>query len=341
MTMMLKFKSEARHGIAKWASVYGALAFIAASTGVSGSLLADNVKVGWTSYPADLAVIADSIDGAKNAGKEIGVDVQFALAAGAAAQANAVDNLLALGVNVIAIDPEDSKAIGPSVKKANEAGVPVIMFIGDNLGGGTTATLISSDEEAGGYNIAKWAFDKIGGEGNVALIQGAKAHQAGQLRENGFNRALKEYPNIKVVAYGEANWQMDKANTLAADMLAQNPDVKLIIALSDAMAKGVAAAVKVAGVKPAITGYNGDCETLNKVWRGEITADLYQGWRDIGARVVKTGAEIAKGTKVEPKIVMPTYVVDKPLMEKINGGSSDGVTPGLVSDVKGAVNNCK
>jgi ABC-type sugar transport system substrate-binding protein len=340
MASLSKLKTKTRQSVLSWSGVCGAVALIAAATGTAGIACAEDIKIGWTSYPADIPVIADAIDGAKNAGKEIGVKVEFALSAGAAAQANAVDNLLALGVNAIAIDPEDSKAIGPSVKKANEANVPVIMFIGDNLGGGKTDTLISSDEEAGGYTIAKWAFDKIGGAGKVALIQGAKAHQAGQLRENGFNRARKEFPKIEVVAYGEANWQMDKANTLAADMLTQNPDVKLI-ALSDAMAKGVAAAVKVAGLKPAITGYNGDCETLNKVWNGEITATLYQGWRDIGAKVVKTGAEIVKGGKVEPKIIMPTYVVDKPLMEKISGGSTEGVSAGLVSDVKRAVNNCK
>src|SRR5262245_40651633 len=126
---------------------------------------AKQITVGWTSYPADIPVIADAIDGAKTAAAQIGVDLKFALSAGAAAQANAVDNLLALGVNVIAIDPEDSKAIGPSVKKANAAKVPIVMFIGDDLGGGTTATLISSDEEAGGYRIAKWAFQRIGGSG--------------------------------------------------------------------------------------------------------------------------------------------------------------------------------
>jgi ABC-type sugar transport system substrate-binding protein len=227
------------------------------------------------------------------------------------------------------------------VEKANEAGVPVVMFIGDNLGGGETATLISSDEEAGGYSIAKWAFEHIGGEGKVALIQGAKAHQAGLLRENGFNRALKEFPNLEVAAYGEANWQTDRANTLAADMLTQHPDLKLMVTLSDAMARGASAATEVAGVNPAITGYNGDCETLNKIWDGEITATLYQGWRDIGAQVIRTSAEIAKGTQVEPKIVMPTFVVDKPLMEKIESGSSEGLTAGLVSDVKRAINNCR
>jgi ribose transport system permease protein len=307
----------------------------------TSAAVAKDIKIGWTSYPADLAVIADAIDGAKTTAKELGVNMEFALSAGAAAQANAMDNLLSVGVDVIAIDPEDSKAIGPSIKKANEAKIPVIMFIGDNLGGGSTATLISSDEEAGGYNIAKWAFTKIGGEGKVALVQGAKAHQAGLLRENGFQRALKEFPKIQLVAYGEANWMADKANALAADFLTKEPDLKLIIALSDAMAKGVASAAKVAGATPVITGYNGDCETLNKVWTGQITADLYQGWRDIGSQVVRTGVDIVNGKTVPPKIVMPTYIVDKPFMEKIGNGSTDGTTPGLVADVKRAIGGCK
>jgi ABC-type sugar transport system substrate-binding protein len=338
-TEKLEHKSQPMQSAARWLCSAAASALMLACA--TTTAVAGDITIGWTSYPADIPVIADAIDGAKNMGKATGVKVEFALSAGAAAQANAMDNLIALGVNVIAIDPEDSKAIGPSIKKANEAKIPVIMFIGDNLGGGETATLISSDEEAGGYTIAKWAFTKVGGEGKVALIQGAKAHQAGLLRENGFNRALKEFPKIKVVGYGEANWATDKANVLAADILTKDPDIKLIVALSDAMAKGTAAAAKVAGLKPAITGYNGDCEMLNKVWNGELTATLYQGWRDIGGQVVKTGVEIAKGGKVDNKIIMPTYVVDKAAMDKINGGSTDGVTAGLVADVKHAIGNCK
>ena len=212
---------------------------------------AQDVTVGWTSYPADIPVIADAIDGGKTEAEKLGVGLEFALSAGAAAQANAVDNLLALGVDVIAIDPEDSKAIGPSVKKANEAGVPVVMWIGDNLGGGETETLISSDEEEGGYVIAKWGFEKLGGEGKVALVQGAKAHQAGQLRENGFRRAMEEYPGIELVAYGEANWMRDRANVLASDMFTRDPEIQFVFALSDSMAKGVESAAKAVAPKPA------------------------------------------------------------------------------------------
>lgn len=321
-------------------TILSAASAIAILFGISFTSSAQDVTIGWTSYPADIPVIADAIDGGKNEAARLGVKLEFALSAGAAAQANAVDNLLALGVDVIAIDPEDSKAIGPSVKKANEAGVPVVMWIGDNLGGGETATLISSDEELGGYTIAKWGFERLGGNGRVALIQGAKAHQAGLLRENGFRRAMEEFPGIELVAYGEANWQRDRANVLAADMLTRDPDLAFIFALSDAMAKGVYSAAKLAGATPMITGYNGDCETLNSVWEGRITATLYQGWRDIGAQVIRTSIDVAQGKPVDKKIIMPIFVVDKEAMDQISAGTFQGATPGLSADVKRAIGGC-
>ena len=159
----------------KWAVALAAGPVLGLSQGVT----AEDVTIGWTSYPADIPVIADAIDGAKDEAERLGVNIEFALSAGAMAQANAVDNLLALEVDVLAINPEDSRAIGPSVVNANDSGVPVVMWIGDNLGDGETASLISSDEELGGYTIAKWGFEKLGGKGRISLIQGTKAHQAG------------------------------------------------------------------------------------------------------------------------------------------------------------------
>ena len=89
-----------------------------------------------------------------------------------------------------------------------------------------------------------------------------------------------------------------------------------------------------------ITGYNGDCETLNSVWNGDITATLYQGWRDIGAQVVRTSLDVAEGQDVPPKIVMPTFVLDKPAMEQISAGSYEGATEGVVADVERAIGGC-
>ncbi len=325
-----------RHRRQKLGVAFAAGVMWAVSQGAS----AQEITIGWTSYPADIPVIADAIDGGKNEAERLGVNLEFALSAGPVAQANAVDNLLALGVDIIAINPEDSRAIGPSVEKANEAGVPVVMWIGDNLGEGETASLISSDEELGGYTIAKWGFERLGGSGRIALVQGTKAHQAGLLRENGFRRAMEEFPGIEMVSYGEANWQRDRANVLAADMLTRDPDMDFIFALSDAMAKGVYSAARLAGATPMITGYNGDCETLNSVWEGRITATLYQGWRDIGAQVTRTSIDVVQGVEVDKVIIMPTFVVDRDAMERISAGTHEGATSGLVADVERAVAGC-
>ena len=95
-----------------------AFALTLISAGATTTAFAANITIGWTSYPADIPVIADAIDGAKNMGKEMGVNVEFALSAGAAAQANAMDNLIALGVNVIAIDPEELEGHRPVGKES-------------------------------------------------------------------------------------------------------------------------------------------------------------------------------------------------------------------------------
>lgn len=299
------------------------------------------VRVGWTSYPADLPPIADAIEGGKTAAAALNVHIEFALAAGAVAQASAVDNLLASGVDVLAIDPEDSKAIGPSIRKANELGVPVIMWIGDNLDAGDTVSLVASDEEKGGYDIARWALNSIGGAGKIGLIQGAKAHQAGQLRENGFRRALKEFPNVELVAYGEAQWMRDRANTLASDMITRDPGLKLLVALGDDMAAGVYTATQAAGVNIPVTGYNGSCEGLNNVWKGRLKATLYQGFRGIGTKVVQTAVDVAAGKSVPRNISMPAYVIDYAFMEEAVKGSSNTASESVVMDIKRAVNGCK
>lgn len=311
------------------------------SLALSAPLLAQGkITIGWACMPPEIAVIAEAVDGAKATAEKLGVEINFGQASGASAQANAIDGLLAAKVNVLAIDPEDSTAIGSSVKKANEVGIPVVMFVGDTLGGGETATFIASDEETGGYQMAKWAFERLGGKGKIALIQGAKAHQAGQLRENGFRKALQEYPGIELVGYGEAAWMRDKANVLASDILSRDPSLQMFVVLSDDMAAGVYSAVKAAGSTALISGYNGSCEILNKIWNGEVTATLHQGWRDIGSQVIQAGFDIANGKTVEKRITMPSTVIDKPTMQAIVENKVEA-TEGLKKDVDSAVNGCK
>ena len=44
-----------------------------------GGIQANAITIGWTSYPADIPVIADAIQGGKDEAKRLGAEVVFAL----------------------------------------------------------------------------------------------------------------------------------------------------------------------------------------------------------------------------------------------------------------------
>lgn len=259
-----------------------------------------------------------------------------------AQQASDIDQMLSRGLDVIAINPNDGKAIGTSVRAANRAEVPVVMWIGDNQGGGETATFVTTNEALGGYQIAKAIFRKLKNRGEVAFVQGSRAHPAGVRRENGFRRALKESPNVKLVAYGATEWDPTNADTLVRDMLSKNPNIDAFVVAWDAGAQAVYQAVRgTPGAKALISGYNGVCTTLNQIWKGQLTATLNQNWRGIGEAVIQTAVKVAKGQKVPKQIVLPSNVIDKQAMQQVLKGTYKGQTPSLTASVKAAVRGCK
>ena len=261
----------------------------------------------------------------------------------AAGQASGIEDLFAKGIDVLAVDPNDGKAIGPLVKEANKRNIPVVMFVGQDLGGGKVASFITTDEKGGGYAISKAMFAKLGNKGEVAFIQGCICHPAGAAREAGFRKALKQTAGIKLVAYGSTNWDPVKANQLATDMLSKNPNINAFIALTDPMASAAYQAVLATGGKnhAIVSGYNGVCSALKNIWKGTQYATLDQNWRGIGQTAVETAVAIAKGGKVPATTTLPSYVITKAAMQQVLAGKFPGQTPSLSAAVKKAVGGCK
>jgi ribose transport system substrate-binding protein len=284
------------------------------------------------------------VKGAKEAAKDKGIEVTFAHAEDAAGQQTAVQNLLAGGADVLAIDPNDSTAIGTSVKQANDAGVPVIMWIGNNLGAGKVSSFISSSEEQGGRTLGQYVVKTLGGKGKIALVNGDKAQQAFNLREKGFRAALAG-TGVTVAAYGNIDAVADKAYDITTNMLTKDPDLAAVVTTTDAMASGAFRAVqKSSGAnKPKVIGYNGDCPTLQGIWDGGISGTVYQGWYEIGRRLVDVASALHAGKQVQSTIVIPPFVIDKQVMQQVQDGSYPGLKqdPYLKNSVAQAVGGCK
>lgn len=299
--------------------------------------------LGISSYPPTVPAVGLAVRGARDQAKKKDVKVVFGHAPDAAQQQTAVQNLLAGGAQVLAIDPNDSTAIGTSVQAANQQKVPVIMWIGNNLGSGDATTFVSSSEENGGKTLGEYLVKHLGGKGTVALINGNKAQQAFALREKGFRSVISENAGIKIVAYGDGGGVEDQTYKLATDMLTKEPDVDMIVTLSDAMAAGAERAVSTGGGTAAVIGYNGDCPTLQSIRKGGISATVYQGWYEIGKKLVDAASDIHAGRTVPKEINVPPFVIDKTAIDQIKAGTYPGLKqdPDLKVSVDQAIGGCK
>jgi ribose transport system substrate-binding protein len=301
---------------------------------------AEGPKIGFTSLGFFVPALAEARDGALAEAAELGATIEYITADDAPTQHRAVENLIAKLVDVLALDPNDSQAISEAVKLANEAGIPVVMWVG-GAASGEVATTIVSDEKQGGYDIAKWTFEAMGGKGKVALLQGDKAHQAGALREEGFRAALSEYPDIELAGYAEAKWARDVGERSANNLLTQAPDLNAIVALNDEMAHGALAAAQARGITGLlIVGYNGQCDAIKAVLDGAFAATLYQPFRDIGARAVQAAVDVHGGKPVDANISMPATPLDKSLAEQIAAGNAGTASAGMIASVQRAVAGC-
>ena len=165
-------------------------------------------------------------------------------------QTSQVDNFITQKVDLLLISPFEAAPITPAVKRAMDAGIPVIELDRKTVGdaGKDYTAFIGGDNykiaEAAGEYTAKTLLPD-GGE--VAVLQGLPSSTPAVERLNGFKDGVKGNPKIQVVAEQAADWLPDKAQTAFAAMLQAHPDIKMVYASNDMMAAGARLAAKGAG----------------------------------------------------------------------------------------------
>jgi len=95
----------------------------------------------------------------------------------------------------------------------------------------------SMDEEAA---LAADSIIKLLGEngGNVVMLKGAEGNFATIHRALGFENAIKEYPNIKIIAREYTGWERAKAKSAMKKILSKHRRIDALYAQDDNIAIG-------------------------------------------------------------------------------------------------------
>ena len=193
-------------------------------------------------------------------------------------QASQIDTAISQDFDAIIFIPVDIDAGNDPVKRAMDAGVPVIgsnTLISDTSL--YTSFIASNDVEAGRI-LAESVIDRVGEEGSVFIIEGMIGQSAQVQRLEGIQAALAEHPGITVLEQQTANWSRADALSLTENWLTSHGgEVGGIIAQNDEMAIGALEAVRAYGIDPTtlpIAGVDGITDALTGVQRGELMSTL-------------------------------------------------------------------
>jgi ribose transport system substrate-binding protein len=218
-------------------------------------------------------------------------------------QVNLVEQAVAQGATAIVIAPANSKALVPALRRAQQQGV-VIVNIDNRLDAdaaqqaGLSAAFVGPDnrDAARRVGLALARMLKTGDE--VAIIEGVTSAFNGQQRRAGFEDAMKD-AGMKVVAVQSGDWEMDKANTIAANLLNAHPQIKAILCANDNMAIGAAAAVAATGrTHPVlVAGFDNIAAIKPLLADGRVVVTADQHADQLAVFGIETALAMLKGGK--------------------------------------------
>jgi len=194
-----------------------------------------------------------------------------------------VEQMIALGVDVIILAPADSKALIPVVRRAAAQGIVVINI--DNrldaaliADAGIRVPFVGPDNREGARSVGEYLATILSAGDEVAIIGGISTAYNAQQRQAGFEDAMAGV-GANVVSVQDGNWHQAKASTIASAMISEYPDLKALLCSNDNMAIGAVAAVRQAGKTGEILviGFDNISATHELLRNGDMlaTADQY------------------------------------------------------------------
>lgn len=191
-------------------------------------------------------------------------------------QLSQIKSILANGGECVVLNVDSNEAaIVPSiVKEVDDAGAWLVTQWNTPEGLLPSAddphwvAHMSVDGVPQGYDTAKALFDSMGGTGSIVALQGILDNAPAQERFKGLQKALAEYPNIKLLEDQTAGWDRTKGQDVTQSLLTKYGDqVTGVWAASDSMGLGALAAINGAGKtgKIKVSGIDGLKEALDAV----------------------------------------------------------------------------
>lgn len=215
-------------------------------------------------------------------------------------------------VDLLIVNPTNTSSITPGIEYANSENTPVIT-VDRKAAGGTVLCHIESDNAQGGKKAAHFLAKKLGGKGRVVEMEGIPGTSAAHERGAGFNEALKQFAEIKIIYRETARFDRQIAKAITLQILKKDQNIDGVFAHNDNMILGVIDAYEDVGsaLPKAMIGFDAIPDALRSIRQGKLTATIAQKPEIMGGLAIETAARYFRGEKINPIILVGLSLVKR------------------------------
>ncbi len=241
-------------------------------------------------------------------------------------QTSKVENLLALGVKALVIQPVNSEAAASLVKAAHEDKVPVVAY-DRMISNAQVDFYITQDSFTVGKLQAEEAVKQTKGKGNYVILMGQAGHSVANEITRGVMSVLDKNPGIKVVVKrNHEGWSSSLAMATVENALTQNNNkIDAILANNSGMATGAVQALAEQGLagKIFVAGADADLAAIKDIVAGKQQMDVLKDIEPLARTAARVAFELstqkapkptrtlANGKFTVPVIDTPVYAITK------------------------------
>ena len=255
--------------------------------------------------------------GTEKAAKDIpSIEVEFRIPSDgtAAEQQRVIDDLLAKGIQGIAISPVDPKNQTQMLNKA--ASQTLVVTQDSDAPASDRVCYIGTDNVEAGRQAGQLVKEALPNGGKIMVFVGVLDAANAQQRYQGLKEALAG-SNVSILDVRTDNTDLVRAKANAADSLVNHPDLAGMVGLWAYNGPAILSAVKEANKtdKVKIVAFDEQDETLSGIKDGSIYATVVQQPFEFGYRSMEMMSKILNGDKsgvpASKQIFVPTKAIKK------------------------------
>lgn len=233
-------------------------------------------------------------------------------------QSNQVSEMIAQGIKVLILSPQDANALAGVAKQATAAGIKVIAA--DRQVNAEVSTYIGSDNEEAGLVDGKAVAQALGGTGSVVELSGSLGASPTIARAAGFRKGIAG-SKVEIIASQTANYDRATGLKVMEDLLQRFGTGKIqgVYAHNDQMAFGAIQAIKEAGREGEIKvfGIDGEAEALDLVKDGSYAATV--GYPLVIKESTIAAAKLCAGEPLDARIKLDSTLIDNTNVDQYLG----------------------